>query len=120
MQLPMPSLKTFIGLPMFLIGYGVQYDCHNYLASLQKYTLPQHPAFARIVAPHYTAECLIYLSLSILGAPPGQIFNRTIFSVLIFTVFMLGATAQTSRQWYAKKFGPDSVNRKWNMIPGVF
>lgn len=116
----MPRLKTFVGLPLFLIASGIQHDCHGYLASLKKYTLPRHPAFGRLIAPHYFTECVIYLSLSVIGAPPEQLFNGTMLCALVFVVANLGVTAQTSRQWYIRRFGEQSVAGKWNMIPAIF
>lgn len=115
-----PSLRTFLCLPMFLFASGLQHDCHYYLFSLQKYTVPAHPLFSRVVCPHYTAECAIYLSLTLLAAPPGEWVNKTLLSALAFVAINLGITAGTSRKWYAQKFGEDSVRGKWNMIPVVY
>ena len=115
-----PSLKTFVAIPLFILASGLQYDCHYYLSSLKKYSVPSHPVFQTLVCPHYFAECLIYLSLSIVAAPPGNMLNRTISSAFIFVVINLGYTAKTSRSWYEAKFGKESVQGRWNMIPYVF
>ena len=115
-----PSLKTIFFLPVFLIASGIQHDCHSYLASLKRYSLPAHPAFVWLVCPHYTAECAIYFSLSILAAPRGMLLNRTIFSGFILTVVSLGVSAATTKNWYARKFGEDKVQGKWKMIPQLY
>lgn len=115
-----PTLRTFICVPIFLLASGLQHDCHHYLFSLEKYTLPTHPIFARIVCPHYTAECAIYLSLALIAAPKGEMVNKTLLSCLGFVVVNLGVTAATSRQWYRAKFGEEAVRGKWNMIPWVY
>ncbi|PLB46772.1 protein DFG10 [Aspergillus steynii IBT 23096] len=115
-----PSIRTFLCLPIFMFASGLQHDCHYYLFSLQKYTVPAHPLFNRLVCPHYTAECAIYLSLTLLAAPPGEWVNKTLLSALAFVAINLGVTAGTSRKWYAQKFGEESVRNKWNMIPGVY
>ncbi|KAL1961347.1 hypothetical protein VTO42DRAFT_75 [Malbranchea cinnamomea] len=115
-----PSLKTMLFLPVFLIASGIQHDCHCYLASLKKYTLPEHPAFVRIICPHYTAECAIYLSLSVLAAPKGSLVNKTIFSGFILAVINLGVSAGTTKEWYIQKFGNDKVQNKWRMIPRLY
>lgn len=115
-----PSLKTFIAAPLFLVGSGIQHDCHEYLASLKKYSLPSHPVFQEIVCPHYTCECLIYLSIGIVSAPSGQMLNKTIFSALVLTTVNLGITADSSRKWYIEKFGGDKVRNRWRMVPFVF
>jgi 3-oxo-5-alpha-steroid 4-dehydrogenase 3 len=115
-----PTLRTFLCLPLFLIASGVQHDCHHYLFSLKKYTLPTHPMFQRIVCPHYTAECVIYLSLTLLAAPSGEMVNKTLLSCFTFVTVNLGVTAAISKRWYEQKFGLDAVKERWNMIPGLF
>lgn len=115
-----PSLRTFICLPIFLIASGVQHDCHQHLFSLKKYSLPTHPVFRTIVCPHYTAECAIYLSLALLAAPPGEFVNKTLLCTVFFVIVNLGVTAGTTKKWYMQKFGADSVQSRWNIIPGVY
>ncbi|EAW08191.1 putative 3-oxo-5-alpha-steroid 4-dehydrogenase [Aspergillus clavatus NRRL 1] len=115
-----PTLRTFLCLPIFLFASGIQHDCHHYLFSLKKYTLPTHPMFRAIVCPHYTAECAIYLSLALLAAPQGEWVNKTLLSCFAFVIVNLGVTAAISKQWYKQKFGPEAVKGKWNMVPGVF
>jgi len=115
-----PSLKTFVGTLLFLLASGVQHDCHAYLASLKKYTLPEHPAFMQVLCPHYLAECLIYLALSIIAAPPGQVFNRTVLCAMVFVAVNLGVTADGTKQWYEQKFGKEKVATRWRMIPFLF
>lgn len=115
-----PSLRTMCCIPIFLIASGVQHDCHKYLTSLQKYTLPTHPAFQRLICPHYTTECLIYLSLALIAAPGGEPINKTILAALIFVMVNLGITADMSKEWYEKKFGKESVVGRWRMLPFIF
>ncbi|KKZ58469.1 hypothetical protein EMCG_00960 [[Emmonsia] crescens] len=115
-----PSLKTLVFLPVFLIASGIQYDCHLYLASLKKYTLPSHPSFLHLVSPHYTAECAIYLSLVFLAAPKGALVNKTILSGLIFVVVNLGISASNTKAWYMRKFGKESVEHRWRMVPYLY
>lgn len=115
-----PSLRTFLCLPLFLFASGVQHDCHHYLFSLKKYSLPTHPLFRTIVCPHYTAECVIYLSLALLAAPPGELVNKTLLAALGFVAVNLGVTAGTTKNWYMQKFGADAVRDRWNMLPGVY
>lgn len=114
------TLRTIICIPVFILASGVQHDCHHYLFSLKKYTVPTHPLFRSIVCPHYTAECAIYLCLAVLGAPEGETVNKTLASCLCFVAVNLGITASTSRQWYAAKFGEAAVQGKRTMIPWVY
>ncbi|CAG8312088.1 unnamed protein product [Penicillium nalgiovense] len=115
-----PSLRTFFLVPLFLVASGLQHDSHHYLYSLKKYTLPEHPMFRGIVCPHYGAECVVYLSLALLAAPRGEWVNKTMLSCLAFVAVNLGLTARNTKQWYARKFGKDSVQDWWFMIPYVY
>ncbi|KAL2848120.1 hypothetical protein BJY01DRAFT_212309 [Aspergillus pseudoustus] len=114
------SGRTLFCLPIFILASGIQHDCHHYLYSLKKYTLPTHPMFSKLVCPHYTAECMIYLSIALLAAPKGEIVNKTVLSALAFVTVNLGITASTTRQWYRQKFGEEAVRGKWNMIPIIY
>ncbi|CUS12811.1 unnamed protein product [Tuber aestivum] len=105
-----PSARSFIGVLFFILGSGFQHDCHAYLASLEKYTLPVHPAFRKLVCPHYFAECLVYLGLTIMSAPRvGGPFNVTMLTALIFVGVNLGAASMLNREWYIGKFGEKSM-----------
>lgn len=114
------SVKTVIGIPIFILASGIQHDCHAYLASLPKYTLPIHPLFQSFICPHYTAECLIYLSLAFIAAPKSALVNRTMFTAFIFVSTNLTVTAATSKKWYERKFGKETVAQRWVMVPGLY
>ncbi|KAJ9485652.1 hypothetical protein VN97_g7692 [Penicillium thymicola] len=115
-----PTLRTFFFIPLFLVASGLQHDSHHYLHSLKKYTLPEHPMFRGVVCPHYGAECVVYLSLALLAAPRGEWINKTMLSCLAFVAVNLGLTARNTKKWYAQKFGKDSVQDWWLMIPYVY
>ncbi|KAL9008074.1 MAG: hypothetical protein Q9173_006767 [Seirophora scorigena] len=115
-----PSVRTTISIPLFILASGVQHDCHTYLASLPKYTLPDHPIFHTMVCPHYTAESAIYLALAILGAPRGAWMNQTIATAFVFVAVNLAVTAAATKRWYMKKFGKEKVDYRWTMIPYIF
>ncbi|CAG8091619.1 unnamed protein product [Penicillium salamii] len=115
-----PSLRTFAIVPLFLIASGLQHDSHHYLSSLKKYTLPEHPMFRGVVCPHYGAECVIYLSLALVAAPQGEWINKTMLTCFIFVAVNLGLTARNTKEWYASKFGNNSVKDWWFMIPYVY
>jgi 3-oxo-5-alpha-steroid 4-dehydrogenase 3 / polyprenol reductase len=115
-----PSTKTFLAIPLFFIASGLQHDSHVYLASLKKYTLPERRLFRWILCPHYTCECAIYLALTILTAPQGQVLNKTVSTALIFTVANLAITANSTRAWYAQKFGEEKIKQRSRMIPYIY
>ncbi|KAH8144988.1 uncharacterized protein LAJ45_11008 [Morchella importuna] len=117
-----PSLKSLFGIILFLLGSGIQHDTHVYLATLKKYTLPTGPFFDSLLCPHYAAECLIYLALSLLSAPRGvgMPVNGTVLAGLVFVVVNLGCSSLSTREWYIQKFGRHSVEHRYNMIPWLF
>ena len=115
-----PSLSVVVLLLTFLVASVVQHRIHVHLASLKKYTLPVHPAFSKIVCPHYTAECVLYLSLTCLAAPQGQLVNGTMLCAAVFVIVNLGVTSDISKNWAMEKFGRGKVERKWRMLPGVW
>ncbi|EXJ94982.1 hypothetical protein A1O1_00100 [Capronia coronata CBS 617.96] len=111
---------------LFFYASYKQHRYHRYLAQLRKYTLPDVDAFHFIVAPHYTAECGIYLALAVLDAPrdhgQGRPVNWTLVCALIFVMVNLGITADGTQTWMMDKF-PDrkeDVRRRWKMIPGLW
>ncbi|KAI1752924.1 hypothetical protein F4782DRAFT_530039 [Xylaria castorea] len=114
-----PPLKSVIASFVFLIAWFMQYRCHRYLAGLRKYSLPNEGLFRYLVCPHYTCECLIYLSMAVLAAPEGQFYNRTLACACLFVSVNLGLTANGTKIWYGEKFGK-KIQGKWKMIPIVF
>ncbi|KAF7531845.1 hypothetical protein G7054_g8501 [Neopestalotiopsis clavispora] len=114
------SVYQFGGVSLFLTAWFLQYRCHEHLAGLKKYSLPQQGLFRYLICPHYTCECLLYLSLAIVAAPDGDLCNRTLLSGLLFVAVNLGITAKGTKQWYADKFGSEQIKDKWNMIPLLF
>ncbi|KAK4123784.1 hypothetical protein N657DRAFT_573473 [Parathielavia appendiculata] len=113
-------LKMAVAVPVFLLAWINQYKCHKHLAGLKKYSLPEDGMFCHYICPHYTCECLIYLSMAVATAPRGAWCNRTLLCALIFVAVNLGVTASGTRKWYAEKFGTGPIACKWNMIPFVF
>ncbi|KAF5248409.1 hypothetical protein FANTH_5944 [Fusarium anthophilum] len=92
----------------------------RHLASLKKYTLPTEGWFKYLVCPHYTAECILYLVIAWIAAPPGELFNKSILTAVAFVAVNLGATAKGTKTWYENKFGSDKVADRWIMIPPVY
>ena len=107
---------------MFVIESVDQHNHHLYLASLRKYSLPDADAFKQVIAPHYTAECLIYLSLALLDAPRGRFLNRTMLCALIFVVVNLGVTAERTKTWMLDKFPErrNDIQKRWHMVPLLY
>lgn len=112
--------KVPSALALYFVACLKQNQCHRYLASLKKYTLPSEGWFDYIVCPHYTCECLLYVGIAWIAAPPGRLFNTTVLCGLLLVAVNLGATAHGTKKWYQDKFGVDKVSKKWTMIPGAF
>ena len=108
------------GLALFFAAWLKQNECHRYLASLKKYTLPSQGLFSYFVCPHYTCECVIYLAIAFMAAPSNCLFNTSVLCALVFVAVNLGATAYGTKQWYAQKFGAEQVEGRWMMIPFAF
>ncbi len=119
-DLGIPGLGTLAAVTLFQFAWLRQYRCHKHLAGLKKYSLPEGGMFRFFVCPHYTCECLIYLSMALAAAPAGLLFSPTLLSALLFVSVNLGVTAAGTRIWYIEKFGAASVAKKWNMILFVF
>jgi 3-oxo-5-alpha-steroid 4-dehydrogenase 3 len=114
------SAKTGVAILAYLVAWVNQYRCHNHLAGLKKYSLPEKGMFEYLICPHYTCECLLYLAMAVGGAPKGAVFNKTLLCGLIFIVTNLGVTAAGTRKWYIERFGTEAVKTRWTMIPFLF
>ena len=76
--------------------------------------------FQLLLCPHYAAECLIYFSLALAGAPASTSLNRTILCALAFVAVNLGVTATGTRKWYVDRFGEEAIRGRWNMVPFIW
>jgi len=112
--------KTLICTWLFFYSSLKQNRYHRYLASLPKYTVPDESIFRTTIAPHYLAECGIYLSLVLLQAPGEQGRNNwSLLCALVFVMVNLGVTADETKKWMMAKF-PETrkeIEMRWRMIP---
>ncbi|KIV80296.1 hypothetical protein PV11_07809 [Exophiala sideris] len=117
------TVNVWLYVFVFFYASWVQSLCHQHLAALQKYTLPHVGMFRTIIAPHYTAECAIYLSLAFLrDAHQGGQIDSTLLCALIFVVVNLGVTADGTREWILAKFPEkrSEIEKRWVMLPPVW
>ena len=116
--------KMAILVPAILVAHVLQHTYHAYLYGLRTqnkgYQLPSHPLFPNLVCPHYTCEIAIYVFMSFLAAPEGQLVNWTWVCAAVFVVSNLAVTAEGTRQWYADKFGAARISGRKRMIPWVW
>jgi 3-oxo-5-alpha-steroid 4-dehydrogenase 3 len=111
--------KTLVCTWFFFYASFKQNQYHRYLASLPKYTVPAESVFRTTIAPHYMAECGIYLSLVLLQAPDEQgRSNWSLLCALVFVIVNLGVTADETKKWMMAKF-PErrkEIEMRWRMI----
>ncbi|TQS36043.1 hypothetical protein Golomagni_03515 [Golovinomyces magnicellulatus] len=116
LHLSLQNPKTYIALAIFVAASVAQNICHRHLFNLKKYSLPHHRFFRYIACPHYTCECLIYLSIALVSAPEGWVFNSTVLTGLSFVVANLAVTSDGTYRFYLERFGPEKMENKWRMI----
>jgi len=111
--------RKIISLLFFVLASYSQLMSHYYLSKLEKYTLPDNQGFKYLIAPHYTAECVLYASLAAIAAPPGQFVNWNLCCAFIFVVVNLGVTADGTKRWMLTKFPDQSseIQRRWKLVP---
>lgn len=107
------SLVSFLGAVLFSMGSIVQLQCHSYLATLPKYTLPTKYPFDILIAPHYTAEIVIYTGILLTN------INLSTFANLLWLPIDLGVAAESQANWYARKF-PDKYREKYRILPMIW
>ena len=114
------SLKTIVGLVMFILGMVVNVSSDYHLQSERRrrgetggqYILPEWGLYKYIVSPNYAGEILEWTGYAILlGRESG-------WSFVAWTICNLGPRARSNLAWYKKKFG-DKVNNRKGIIPGV-
>ncbi|KAF9134115.1 hypothetical protein BG015_003456 [Linnemannia schmuckeri] len=114
--------QCLLGLMMFIWASWHQYNCHVILANLrpkpvkeedkpkkQDYKVPFGDWFQYMVAPHYSAEMLIYLSLYLMASSSPMTANSSVAPTLLYAfawvVANLGIVARETDQWYRTRFG---------------
>lgn len=102
----------------FFMAQIVQHMVHKRLAEYRalcrpgQYLNPNDGFFRYLIAPHYTAEIFLYLSLAVLNRT-----NLCLYWVVLWTVLTLGTSALETNAWGMKTFA-DWGNR-WVILPGV-
>lgn len=114
--------RVLLGFCMFLVASLMQHLAHAHLASLPKYSLPRHWLFRKLIAPHYTAECGIYLGLAMITASDQHIYNPILFSMVLLTTVNLSITAHDTKGWMMAKFrgAEKEIRKKYCMFLGIW
>jgi 3-oxo-5-alpha-steroid 4-dehydrogenase 1 len=114
------SLKTIIGLVMFILGMAINISSDYHLQSERRrkggasgrYILPEWGLYKYILSPNYAGETVEWTGYAILlGRESG-------WSFVVWTICNLGPRARSNLAWYKEKFGDKVGNRK-SIVPGV-
>jgi 3-oxo-5-alpha-steroid 4-dehydrogenase 3 len=116
--------QCLFGLILFVWGGWHQYSCHVILANLRPksyknaqdkvkeksvYKVPSGDWFQYMVAPHYSAEMVIYLGLYLMGSSSPMTASSstapTLLCAWIWVIINLGIVARETDQWYRARFG---------------
>ena len=108
-------------IAIFITASIWQYNVHSMLASLRPvsiskaiYVAPPESSlsFQLFLTPHYTAEILIYLAMTLLTR------NWTIFTALVWVITNLSVSSNETRKWARIKFKENAWGQ-WNLIPFI-
>jgi 3-oxo-5-alpha-steroid 4-dehydrogenase 1 len=114
------SLKTMVGLVMFILGMAVNISSDYHLQSERRrkggagdqYILSEWGLYKYIVSPNYAGEVVEWTGYAIM------LRRESVWSFVVWTICNLGPRARSNLAWYKEKFGDKVGNRK-GMIPGV-
>lgn len=118
---PRPSYGTILSglcLITFFAAQVGQHSVHRLLASYRaqctpgQYLNPQDGLFRYLIAPHYTAEIVMYFALALMN---GE--NLCLYWVVLWTFLTLTTSALETDAWGKKTFS-DWGNR-WVILPGL-
>ncbi|OAA69869.1 steroid 5 alpha-reductase [Cordyceps fumosorosea ARSEF 2679] len=79
------------------------------------YEIPQAGLFKYMLYPHYFLEWVEWLGFWVAAGwscAPARAF-------LVNEVLSMLPRAVNGKKWYMEKFGPEKINKKWAVIPGV-
>nr|XP_002129419.1 polyprenol reductase [Ciona intestinalis] len=117
-KLPFGSFQVrhFMGIVVFLIASFYHHQSHIILADLRKkgsikkdaHGIPQGGLFNLVSCPHYFAEVLVYISITIILGAQCQ----TWFLVLLYNIFAHANMAMGAHTWYRNTFKNYPPNRK--------
>ena len=118
-------LTDGLAVALFLYASVHQHRCHVILARLRQsqdevYRIPRGDWFESIVAPHYFADILVYLSLCIVY----RFQNAVMCCGLVWTIVNLSIVANETEGWYKIYFGTHYSlafpQGRWKIIPGCY
>lgn len=115
-------VRHLLAAAVFVWAWLHQFRAHKIFARLKRengnrHVVPSGDWFEYVSCPHYLAECIMYLMVSlILGFP----HHRTMAIVLIWVVSNQIEVARMSHNWYREKFRDSYPPSRKALIPFVF
>jgi 3-oxo-5-alpha-steroid 4-dehydrogenase 3 len=103
----------------FFAAQGVQHHVHRQLEGLRRackpgtYANPKGGLFEYVVAPHYTAEIMLYLSLALMNRT-----NLSLWLVFLWTLLILSASVKQTDHWGRMTFSDWKTRPR--LIPLLF
>ena len=108
-----------VAVIIFLLAQIVQHMAHRRLASIRarckpgQYENPKDGLFRWCIAPHYTAEVVLYTALAAFDYP-----SMTGWLVTLWTIVILGSSALQTNAWGRAKF--DDWGHRAVLIPSIY
>lgn len=112
------DISHTLGIIACLLCQYWQHDVHKQLAALRatckpgEYKNPKEGTFRYFVAPHYSAEILMYATMALLNWS-----SVSLWLVAIWTVVILYVSAYQTQLWGEEKF--DDWESRWIILPGL-
>ena len=117
-QLWLASWQFMIGVPLFLLGFGINFWADEKLINLRKpgetgYVIPRGGLFNYVSAPNLSGEILEWTGFAILC------WSLPAVSFAMWTVANLVPRAKAHHQFYLDKF-PDYPKKRKRVIPFIY
>lgn len=112
-------------LILFALSSFFQWRVHKYFFAVNErreedngrkiYCLPAGPMFSLVCCPHYLAEILLYISLSLL------VPSICTAALVLWVTSNLCVVGRNQYLWYERQFGDKATSKRWNaVIPYVW
>ncbi|CCH63140.1 hypothetical protein TBLA_0J01440 [Henningerozyma blattae CBS 6284] len=105
-----PHTINIFAFLVFSLASWDQYENHQTLSRLVKYSLPRGRLFKIVACPHYLDEILIYLSL--------LSFSMIFIYPLLWVIVSLSISGIETKNYYRSKFKPEKT-QKYAILPYI-
>jgi len=125
------TVVQLVGIFLFIYGSVHQNRCHRILSGLRegktgtppnvdRYSIPCGGWFDSLSCPHYTAEIILYVGLSMVSSPICLDTKQWIMWLVVLAVLSnLAVGAEMNHRWYLNRFMKYPTGR-FALIPNIF